>query len=326
VRFLVRGVVLSVCLAVALPPAAGRAGAADVGGAAPARGAYFGAYVDRRDDETQIEAITRVETEVGRQLAIDHEYYKWDAAFPTSQETWDQERGTIPFMNWMSERLNGSRITWASIASGSQDSTIVARADAIKAFGSPVYLAFHHEPEDDVGPWGTAVDYVAAFKHIRDVFDDQGVTNVVFAWVMMSWTFDPDSGRDPDEYWPGNAYADVIGSDGYNWYPGKPGVPWDSFETVFSPTNDYATSKGRPWMVVEAGVQEDPEKPFRKGMWFVNAIPVIKGWPLCKAFIYFDAIKEYAPDSWQSDSSRASIAGYTRLSNDPYFAPGRPDG
>jgi beta-mannanase len=36
---------------------------------------------------------------------------------------------------------------------------------------------------------------------------------------MMNWTFEPGSGRDPNAYYPVDGYVDIIGVDGYNWYP-----------------------------------------------------------------------------------------------------------
>jgi hypothetical protein len=283
----------------------------------PNGGVYFGAYVGQRDSETKAQADQRVEAEIGRKLAIDHQYYKWDDAIPTSQETWARDRGTIPFLNWKAQKKDGTTISWSTIASGGQDSVINARADAIKAFGSPLYLTFHHEPEDDLGTWGSPADYAAAFRHVVDVFRSRGVTNVAFVWNMMNWTFDPRSGRNPNEYYPGDGYVDLIGSDGYNWYPGKPGAPWDSFRTIFTPTNDFAVAHDKPWMVVETGVQEDPEQPGRKGQWFTDIAGVAKTWPLLKAVIYFDTVKEY---DWTTDSSVSSAQGFAALGRDPYMS------
>ena len=113
---------------------------------------------------------------------------------PTPQESWAVSRGTIPFLNWKAQRTNGAVVPWSTIASGAEDAAIAARADAVKAFGSPVYLTFHHEPEDDLGTWGTAADYAAAFRRVVTVFRSRGVTNVAFVWTMMNWTFDPRSG------------------------------------------------------------------------------------------------------------------------------------
>ena len=40
----------------------------------------------------------------------------------------------------------------------------------------------------NISPTGAA-DYVAAWQHVRQVFTDQGVTNVVYIWVLMATTF-----------------------------------------------------------------------------------------------------------------------------------------
>ncbi len=119
----------------------------------PASGAYFGSWVAPRYGEARTDAISRVEAQIGRRFAIDHQYYRWDSNFPGPYETWTASQGRIPLLNWKAMRSNGQPVAWASIASGAQDATIIARAQAIKAFGSPMYLTFHHEPEDDLGTW-----------------------------------------------------------------------------------------------------------------------------------------------------------------------------
>jgi Glycosyl hydrolase family 26 len=216
----------------------------------PSSGAYLGAYVGQRSEETKAEAIARVENQIGGKLAIDHEYYKWDSPIPTPQESWAVGQGMIPFLNWKAKRLNGVTVPWSTIASGAEDAAIAARADAIKAFGYPLYLTFHHEPEDDLATWGTPADYAAAFRHVVDVFRGRGVTNVAFVWTMMNWTFDPRSGRDPNAYYPGDSYVDLIGVDGFNWYPGRAGAPWESFQQVFQTSNDFAVAHSEPWMAI----------------------------------------------------------------------------
>ena len=322
----IAGLALVVMLVATLLPK-GYASAASSGPPAvliPSNGAYLGAHVGQRGTETKQESLVRVESQIGRQFAIDHEYYKWDSPFPTPQESWAVSRGTIPFLNWKAQRTNGAVVPWSTIASGAEDAAIAARADAVKAFGSPIYLTFHHEPEDDLGAWGTPTDYAAAFRHVVTIFRNRGVTNVAFVWTMMNWTFEPGSGRDPNAYYPGDDYVDIIGSDGYELYPGKAGVAWESFQQVFQDTNSFALAHNKPWMAVETGAQEDPAQPGRKGQWFRDIVATAKGWPLLKAVIYFDTIKEYAPNSWQSDSSVSSIQGFTALGADPYFDPAAP--
>ena len=169
----------------------------------PANGAYFGSWVAPRSGESTQQAIQRVESQIGRRFAIDHQYYKWDTSFPTSEQSWTVTQGRIPFVNWKAQRTNGAVVRWSTIASGAEDAAIIARADAIKAFGYPIYLAFHHEPEDDLDAYGTPADYAEASRHIVTVFRSRGVTNVAFVWTMMSWSFNSNSGKNVDSYYPG---------------------------------------------------------------------------------------------------------------------------
>jgi hypothetical protein len=275
--------------------------------------AYLGARIEPRAGETQTDAVERVESLIGRTFAIDHFYYQWASAFPNSATVATVADGRIPFINWKA----GS--SWASIASGSQDGTIISHADAIKAFGYPIYLSFHHEPENDLDTYGTPADYAAAWRHIVELFRAQGVTNVAFVWTVMGWSFNPKSGRDASSYYPGDAYVDLVGSDGYNWYPAKSGSSWTSFRSIFTDTNAFAVAHDKPWMVVEFGVQEDPAAPGRKAQWLLDALSTAKSWPSLKALIYFDVLKDGYP--WVTDSSSSSMSGYRQMARDPYLRP-----
>jgi hypothetical protein len=285
----------------------------------PTDGAYFGAWVAPRSGETARTAIRRIETQTGRTLRIDHQYYKWNVALPTAHQTWDVENGRIPFVNWNARRTDGSVVRWSAIADGSQDDWIRERADAFRAFGHPIYLSFHHEPENDLAAFGTPAEYAAAFRQIVTVFQSRDVRNVAFVWTMMAWTFDPRSGRDPNSYYPGNAYADIIGSDGYNWYPGRRNARWAPFRQVFEPTYSFALAHDKPVMAVEYGVQEDPAVVGRKAEWLTDALATIRGWPMFKALIYFDETK--SGFRWVTDTSSSSTSAYRAIANDAYLSP-----
>ena len=98
----------------------------------PSSGAYFGARVEPRGGESQSDAVERVESQIGRQFAIDHFYYQWSDNFPNAAQDLTVDQGRIPFINW---KAGGN---WSAIASGSQDATIIAHAEAIKDFGYPI--------------------------------------------------------------------------------------------------------------------------------------------------------------------------------------------
>ena len=235
----------------------------------PSSGAYFGAYAPPRKTEDPMGGIRRLESQIGRQLAIDHEYYLWNEPIPTPRQTWDASSGRLPFIDWNARNTDGSAVPWSQIANGSQDAmdhpagqrlqSVRVRRSTSRSTTSPKTIS---------ATWGTPADYAAAFRHVVDIFRSQGVSNVAFVWDMMNWTFDQRSGRDPNAYYPGDGYVDIIGVDGYNTYPGKAGTSWESFQQIFQPANDFAFNHNKPWMAVETGTEEDPQQPGRKGQWF----------------------------------------------------------
>jgi hypothetical protein len=282
----------------------------------PSQGAYLGSWVQPRGDESERTALQRVESQIGRKFDIYHTYAKWNMAIPSATSKWAAQNGRIPMINWSGQRTNGSVVSWSSIANGEQDAWIGECADAFRDFGYPVYLVFHHEPEDDQGAFGSPADYAAAFRHVVDMFNAHGVTNVAFVFNLVAFTFAPGAGLEADAFYPGDSYVDIVGADGYNWAPGRPGSSWTPFSQVFQNAYNFALAHGKPLMAVEYGVQEDPIDPSRKAQWFADALATIKAWPQFKGLIYFDADKNY---SWITDSSAISMAGYAAMAADPYL-------
>jgi hypothetical protein len=282
----------------------------------PSQGAYLGSWVEPRGGESERAALQRVESHIGRKFDIYHTYTKWNMAIPSGMAMWAAQNGRFPMINWRAQRTSGSIISWSSIANGGEDAWIGERADAFKDFGYPVYLVFHHEPEDDLGAFGSPADYAAAFRHVVDVFNAHGVTNVAFVFNLVAFTFAPGAGYEADAFYPGDSYVDIVGADGYNWAPGRPGSAWAPFSQVFQNAYDFALAHGKPLMAVEYGVQEDPGDPSRKAQWFADALATIKSWPQFKALVYFDADKNYP---WITDSSATSMAGYAAMAADPYL-------
>lgn len=282
----------------------------------PVGGVYLGSWVKPLDGGSRRDALVARERQIGRTYAIDHQYYRWDSPIPTTHEVWTADAGRIPFVTWNARRGNGSVVTWARIASGTEDPWIVSRADAFRTFGRPVYLSFHHEPENDVPTFGQPSDYVAAFRHIVEVFRQRGATNVTFVWTMMAWSFERGASV-ASQYYPGDSYVDVVAADGYNWYPGRKASRWRSFQEVMRATHDFAVIHGKPFMAAEYGVQEDPAIPGRKGNWFREILSVIDAWPQLIALVYFDSDRSYP---WMPDTSASALAGYRDLASSPRTA------
>ena len=284
----------------------------------PSGAAYFGAWVKPEGSESRQQAILRAEQQINRTYAVDHGYYKWNSPIPTNYDAWTAAAGRIPFLNWSATRTDGSVASWARIASGAEDSWIASRADAFRSFGHPVYLSFEAEPENDVPSSGSPTDYVAATRRIVDVFRARGVSNVTFVWVMMAWSYDQGA-AEALKFYPGDGYVDVVGADGYNWYPSRPTAPWRPFSEVMAATRAFAIAHGKPFMAAEYGVQEDPAQPGRKAQWFRDLLVTARAWPELIAVVYFDSNRD-AP--WTVGTSASSLAAYREIGADPYLRPG----
>lgn len=125
----------------------------------------------------------------------------------------DIAAGRLP---WVSMKTPG----WAAVANGDYDAEIDEVLRGLGSLNGPVWLTVHHEPEGgggSVGPDdpGGAPAWRAMQVKIRERIDATGVHNVAFAPILMSWTFDPRSGRNPEDWYVPGIW-DFAGIDHYS--------------------------------------------------------------------------------------------------------------
>ena len=175
----------------------------------PSSGALIGAWVDPDgrwiDNQSAEGEVSSFEKQIGRKLDLDSHYYGWTDKFPSGLEQWDLQSGRTPIISWKAGDLD-------SIVSGSQDGLIRQRADDVKALGKPVFLRFAWEMNGNWYPWsGAPAKYVAAWRHVHDVFDNQGAGNVVWVWSPNNQSVPNTAANVIDNYYPGDRYAALLG-------------------------------------------------------------------------------------------------------------------
>lgn len=285
----------------------------------PAKGTYWSFSVTGADEDK----ITNFENFTNRHPMNGYHWFKnYPDAVPTQDIKDSQAQGRIPLMNW---KIGDS---WATVANGGMDSYIDQRADAIKAWGKPIIIAYHHEPENDSSA-GTKAEYRAAFRHVVERFRAKGVNNVSFAWIMMGWSFNPSSGENVNgviDYYPGDDVVDWIMGDIYNWF-GRDGK-WTELSKASAAfikwaTVDKAGDKNKPLGLTEWGAVEDPASPGRKAQWLRNAVAWMKTVPNLKWSSYFSNVHNNngITFNWTIDSSQSSIDAWREISADPHFNP-----
>jgi hypothetical protein len=141
-------------------------------------------------------------------------------------------------------------VNWSQVANGSQDANIKRWASALK--GQNVMVSFSHEPmAKQNSHWGSASDFIAAWKHVVGVFNAQGSTSVSWVWNVTSDSFrvgssSPQYGA---KWYPGDSYVDYIAGEAYNRVGcGQSEVSYaDKIQDIF----DFANQRGKKFVTAE---------------------------------------------------------------------------
>jgi hypothetical protein len=292
------------------------------GGPVPAQtDIYLGVYAPNsqpnRYDTTEVKAL---EARVGRRFAIDQHYYYWTDPFPTDLEPTDRAAGRLSMVSWLP-----NDIALTDITSGRYDELLRTRADAMKAFGGPILLRFGHEPNGDWYTWSehyqrgpaiagnTAASYVAAWRHVHDVFAKAGADNVSWVWSVNFRDFP--AGNSADSYYPGDDVVDWVGIDAYNEGDVTPATSWTGIGPLIAPLyGRYAHRK--PIMLTEVG---SVEQGGDKAAWVAGlAAELPRRYPDVKAVVWFNKAE------FRVDSSPAALAAFKRLATAEAFRPAVP--
>ena len=256
---------------------------------------------------THADAVRALEARLGFTLSIDNHYRPWTNTFWRDEQD-DIATGRTPMVSW-----TGQGTTAAAIASGSEDANVARVAAAVKALGGRVLIRFAYEMDQPrSGPryLGSPAQFIAAWRHVYDMFQARGVSNARFVWAPIAANYATGVAQ---SFYPGNRYVDWIGADGYNWYPGRPGSKWTPFGDIFSAFYAWAAPRGKPLIVAETGVQEDPTVPGRKAAWFADAAAWIRSHSAIRAVSYFDGISPKGYD-FRVDTSSASFDAWRTMS------------
>jgi Bacterial Ig domain/Glycosyl hydrolase family 26 len=289
-----------------------------------------GAEVKPTGSQSDQQAITAFETTTGHKLAFTRDYLLWNSPFPTSYEDWLGARGTMPLISVNPKMLNGTPVKWATVANAQPGSSVYnamkAWADKVKAFGYPVYFIYNHEPEAaSSSSFGTAADFIAAWRNFHSVFDAEGVTNAKWMWTMTAFAFivSPSDRRYAWKWYPGDAYVDAIGADAYTAFTcDNPGGIWHPLSYQLA---GFVTFGGqhptKPQWLPEWGVVEDPAQPGRKAQWITDAHALFKGAAYSQfvGIAYFNETRPGTACDWRVSTSSSAQAAYNALAQDPFY-------
>jgi hypothetical protein len=189
----------------------------------------------------------------------------------------------------------------AYIAAGACDTYIRNYARGIKLMPERIILRFAFEMSllnakywpfhFNQGPG----DFVAMWRHVHDIFREEGVTNVEWLWAPSFDSNPKDAWNNSNLYYPGNDYVDWVGPDGYNWWYGQnPHWAWVWYNDMFlNVSKDFACRYPKPQIVHEISGADGPGTP-NKASWIQDAFQQMPSYPFLRAFLW---LNDYAFDT-----------------------------
>jgi len=189
------------------------------------------------------------------------------------------------------------------IPKGSTDEYIKAFAAQLKSFSKPVIIRFGHEMNGNWYPWGgRPEEYKTAYRYMVDMLRKEGLTNVKFMWSINAENVPLTRIANVSKFYPGEAYVDMIGIDGYNWG----GSNWRSFKDIFSsPYNYLNKTYNKPIIISETASSEIGGS---KAAWIAAMFAALKSdYPKISEVVWFNIPKE---QDWRIDSSQSSLEAF----------------
>lgn len=213
--------------------------------------------------------------------------------------------GALPLISW-----EPTTVPMAKIAAGDKDNYIEAFARDVRTLNLPVAITLGHEMNGNWYPWGRqktkATDFVAAWRHVHSVFGSVGATNVIWVWTPNVINPAPRVRLGP--LYPGDAFVDWVGMDGYYTHKGQ-----QTFSTLFGPTTTAVRKfTKKPILIVETGAESGSSRPAE----ITDLFHGVTHTPGFIGFIWFD---NRGSGSWRIDDDRTSVAAFKRGVRPPEF-------
>jgi hypothetical protein len=248
-------------------------------------------------------------------------------SFPTTPMDDIRGHGSIPVLSWSSQAipstLSQPDFQLSDVISGRYDDYIAKFATEAREWGHPFFLRFNWEMNGNWFPWAEGVngnqpgESAAAWRHVHDIFAAAGATNV--SWVWCPFVDPGGSMTDLSSLYPGDAYVDWTGLDGYNWGT-NPASPrgWRSFDQLFRRTYDEIVedvAPSKPMMLAEVG---SSELGGSKADWIRDALTrVPTEYQQIRALLWFDKFDDDM--DWPIETSAPATTAFAEGVQQPAY-------
>ena len=246
--------------------------------------------------------------------------------FPTTPLENIRLHGSIPVLSWSSVSIpsvnNQPDFQLSDVISGRYDAYIREFATAAKAWNHPFFLRFNWEMNGKWFPWHEGVngnqagESARAWRHVHDIFTAVGADNVSWVWCPnVEYT-----GSTPlAGLYPGDAYVDWTGLDGYNWgtNPNKPDK-WKTFDQVYRASYNNIAGTLAPSKPMMIGEVASSEYGGSKAAWVKDMLARIPTeYTKVRALVWFD--KFDSSMDWPIETSSSATSAFAEGIQNPLY-------
>jgi beta-mannanase len=162
------------------------------------------------------------------------------------------------------------------------------------------------------------------WRHVHDIFTRVGANNVTWVWSPNIYYASGSLAKDFRPSFPGKAYVDWIGLDGYLRANGGPTYNLESFRGVYgdsmSAIAGHPDMQAMPVMLAEWAVEEALDGGTRKAAQIRDSLHVqLASYPQIKAQVWFNWNYGGVGDL-RIDSSSAALAAFREGINNGYYS------
>jgi hypothetical protein len=276
-------------------------------------GAWIGDQLTGEEPPWDMSAVSQFEGLVGKGLslvALGSPFADCTSSpckffdFPTAAMENVHSYGAIPFFNWASQATSsdpaGATVMpdfqLADVIAGTYDTYIREFAEDARNWGHPFFLRYDWEMNGDWFPWGETIngnnpgEYVAAWRHVHDIFTAVGATNATWAWCPYAEVDRSFAALAP--LYPGDEYVDWTCMDGFNW-GSNPTNPhsWKGFKEIFGPTYRKLVKRIAPSKPIVLAEMASTGKGRAKAGWIRNMFEELRtNFRRVRALIWFDQV------------------------------------
>jgi mannan endo-1,4-beta-mannosidase len=244
-------------------------------------------------------SLTKFENATGVRPGLISYDPRFGAPFDMRAACYAVTHGAMPVI-----QINPVTTPLAGIVDGKYDSYLRSYATEVRKFRARIVVSFGHEMNATWYRWGLTHTrsrlFVAAWRHIVDVFRAAGAHNVTWLWIVSG--LGSPHVTSPRPWWPGGDYVNWVGIDAYYHQPSQ------TFSTVVSPTlAALRRFTHKPVLLADTGASPAAGEAAK----IANLFAGIRRYRLL-GLVWFDANKV---PSWRLEANPAAVAAFRREIN-----------